>query len=186
MQLTPSFHFSVLVDLWRPSKLPIFVIPLWDPRESDQANKWLKDRFHKVRHFYKPFKNDQWAHRKFSSSPGRRNDTFVKGQLNKEKPQMRGNTPSRTVFRSPGGRYYREMSRSPGRTRSGSQDQRGRSKSPRGKGCLRCNSASHMADRCPHYPFYSGSGCEKCGCLHSTSAHKNHLDRAGSARRFSV
>ena len=33
----------------------------------------------------KPFKNDQWVQRKFSSSPGRRNDTFVKGQLNKEK-----------------------------------------------------------------------------------------------------
>ena len=125
--------------------------------------------------------------RKFSSSPGRRNDTSVKGQLNREKTQnqIRGSTPSRSVFRSPGGRYYREMSRSPGRARSGSRDQRGRSKSPR-RGCLRCNSASHMADRCPHYPYYSGSGCEKCGGLHSTSAHKNHLDRAGSARRFSV
>ena len=37
----------------------IFVIPFWDPRESDQANKWLKDRFNKVRDFYKPFQNDQ-------------------------------------------------------------------------------------------------------------------------------
>ena len=137
---------------------------------------------------YNSFKNGQWVQRKFSSSPGRRNDTSGKGQLHKEKTQnkSRGNTPSRTAFRSPGGRWYREMSRSPGRAQSRSRDQRGRSKSPRGKGCLRCNSASHMADRCPHYPYYSGSACEKCGCLHSTSAHKNHLDRAGSARRFSV
>ena len=99
---------------------------------------------------------------------------------------MRGSTPTRSVFRSPGGRYYREMSRSPGRARSGSRDQRGRSKSPRQKNCLRCHSASHMADRCPHYGYYTGSGCERCGGLHSTNAHKNHLDRAGSARRLSV
>ena len=136
----------------------------------------------------KTFKNEHWEQRKFSSSPGRRNDTFVKGHLNKEKPQnqMRGNTPNRSVFRSPGGRYYRQMSRSPGRARSGSRNQRGRSKSPRQKNCLRCHSASHMADRCPHYPYYQGSGCERCGGLHSTNAHKNHLDRAGSARRLSV
>ena len=57
---------------------------------------------------------------------------------------------------------------------------------PKGRGCLRCNDRSHIADRCPNYPYYSGSPCEKCGLLHRTSAHKNHSDRAGSARRYSV
>ena len=136
----------------------------------------------------KTFKNEQWGQRKFSSSPGRQTDNYVKGQMYKGKPQnhMRGSTPTRSVFRSPGGRYYRQMSRSPGRARSGSQDQRGRSKSPRQKICLRCHSASHLADRCPHYPYYTGAACERWGGLYSTVAHKNNLDRAGSARRLSV
>ena len=93
---------------------------------------------------------------------------------------MRGNTPSRSYFRSPGGRYYREMSKSPARARSGS-NQRGRSKSPRHKVCLRCLSASHLADQCPHYAYYNGVACERCGGLHHTAAHKSNL----SGRRLS-
>ena len=62
----------------------------------------------------------------------------------------------------------------------------GRSVSPRGKACLRCNDRSHVADRCPNFPYYSGSPCEKCGLLHKTSAHKSHSDRSGSARRYPV
>ena len=38
---------------------------------------------------YNSFKNGQWVQRKFSSSPGRRNETSVKGQSNKEKPKIK-------------------------------------------------------------------------------------------------
>ena len=135
----------------------------------------------------KTFENGQMGSRKFSSSPSKQTNNYVKGQMYKGKPEshMRGSTPSRSFYRSPGGRYYKEMSRSPARARSGSKDQRGRSKSPRQKVCLRCLSASHLADQCPHYTYYNGAACERCGGLHHTAAHKNNLNRAGSIRRLS-
>ena len=121
--------------------------------------------------------------RKFSASPSRQTNNYVKNQMyrGKQENNVRGSTPSRSYFRSPGGRYYREMSKSPARTRSGSKDQRGRSKSPRHKVCLRCLSASHLAEQCPHYTYYNGVACERCGGLHHTAAHKSNL----SGRRLS-
>ena len=131
----------------------------------------------------KPFENGQMGPGKFSVSPSRQTNNYVKGQMYKGKPEsnVRGSTPSRSYFRSPGGRYYREMSRSPARARSGSKNQRGRSKSPRQKVCLRCLSASHLAEQCPHYTYYNGAACEQCGGLYHTAAHKNNL----SSRRLS-
>ena len=61
------------------------------------------------------------------------------------------------------------------RARSTSKDNRGRSKSPKNRVCLRCLSASHLADECPHYAFYNGVACSRCGGLHRTEVHKNDL-----------
>ena len=88
---------------------------------------------------------------------------------------MISNTPARSYFRSPGGRFYREVSKSPIRARSTSKDIRGRSKSPKRRVCLRCLSSSHLADECPLYAFYNGIACARCGGLHRTVAHKNDL-----------
>ena len=80
------------------------------------------------------------------------------------------------------GRWWRELSRSPGRrTQSGCRQQRGRSVTPKGrKRCLRCNDPSHTGEKCPHFHYYTGHPCNICGLLHETKAHK---DRSGSARR---
>ena len=96
--------------------------------------------------------------------------------------QTRDHTPKRREYQSPGGRWWRELSRSPGRrTQSGSRQQRGRSVTPRGrKRCIRCNDPSHTGDKCPNFPYYTGNPCNICGLLHETRAHK---DRSGSARR---
>ena len=125
----------------------------------------------------KPFENGQMGPGKFSVSPSRQTNNYVKNQMyrGKQENNVRGNTPSRSYFRSPGGRFYREVSKSPARARSSSKDNRARSKSPRRKVCLRCLSASHLADECPHYAFYNGVACARCGGLHHTEAHKSNL-----------
>ena len=142
-----------------------------------------------------PFKNSEpWQNSKFLNnghqgpnkyfaSPSRQTNSYGKNQVknSKQDANVRGNTPARSYFRSPGGRFYREVSKSPMRARSNSKDNRGRSKSPKSRVCLRCLSATHLADMCPHYAFYNGVACSRCGGLHRTDDHKNDL----SGRRLS-
>ena len=147
------------------------------PYKQKQNDSWNKSK----NSSYQSSSDVQWVKRKSSSSPWRNNDTSAQGR---NPSQIRGNTPNRRAFQSPGGCWWWELSRSPGRrAQSGSRQQRGRSMSPRGRRCLRCNDTSHVADRCPTFSYYTGSPCEICGLLHKTSAHKNHSDRSGSARR---
>ena len=135
-----------------------------------------------------PFKNsDQWhsskslnnGHQgpnKYSNSSSQQVASNGKYQVNKgmQDAKGRGASPARSYFRSPGGRYYREVSKSPMRARSNSRDNRNRSKSPK-KVCLRCLDSSHLAGECPHYAFYNGKACSLCGGLHKTDNHKNDL-----------
>ena len=142
-----------------------------------------------------PFKNNEpWQNSKSSNnghqgpnkyfnSSSQQSASYGKYQVNKGKQDAkgRGASPARSYFRSPNGRYYREVSKSPMRARSNSRDNRNRSKSPKSKVCLRCLSATHLADMCPHYAFYNGVACSRCGGLHRTDDHKNDL----SGRRLS-
>ena len=142
-----------------------------------------------------PFKNTEpWQNSKSSNnghqgpnkyfnSSSQQSASYGKYQVNKGKQDAkgRGASPARSYFRSPNGRYYREVSKSPMRARSNSKDNRGRSKSPKSRVCLRCLSATHLADMCPHYAFYNGVACSRCGGLHRTDDHKNDL----SGRRLS-
>ena len=152
------------------------------PYKQQQNNSGMKSRNSS---FQSP-SDAQWVRRSSTSSPWRNHETSARGKMEKGRnpSQTRGNTPKRRAYQSPGGRWWRELSRSPGRrAQSGSRQQRGRSGTPKGRRCLRCNDTSHVADRCPTFPYYTGSPCEICGLLHKTSAHKNHSDRSGSARR---
>ena len=142
-----------------------------------------------------PFKNSEpWQNSKFLNnghqgpnkyfnSSSQQAASYGKYQVNKGKQDAKGRaaSPARSYFRSPGGRYYREVSKSPMRARSNSRDNRGRSKSPKNRVCLRCLSSTHLADECPHYAFYNGEACSRCGGLHRTDNHKNGL----SGRRLS-
>ena len=142
-----------------------------------------------------PFKNNEpWQNSKSSNnghqgpnkyfnSSSQQSASYGKYQVNKGKQDAkgRGASPARSYFRSPNGRYYREVSKSPMRARSNSRDNRNRSKSPKSKVCLRCLSATHLAIMCPHYAFYDGVACSRCGGLHRTDDHKNDL----SGRRLS-
>ena len=125
----------------------------------------------------KSLNNGHQGPNKYFNSPSRQANSYGKYQVNKGKQDAkgRGASPARSYFRSPNGRYYREVSKSPMRARSNSRDNRNRSKSPKSKVCLRCLSATHLADMCPHYAFYNGVACARCGGLHRTEAHKNDL-----------
>ena len=51
----------------------------------------------------KSFENGQMGPRKFSASPSRQTNNYVKNQMyrGKQENNVRGNTPSRSYFRSP-------------------------------------------------------------------------------------
>ena len=131
----------------------------------------------------KSLNNGHQGPNKYFNSSSQQAASYGKYQVNKGKQDAkgRGASPARSYFRSPNGRYYREVSKSPMRARSNSTDNRNRSKSPKSKVCLRCLSATHLANMCPHYAFYDGVACSRCGGLHRTDDHKNDL----SGRRLS-
>ena len=150
------------------------------PYKRQQDDSWKNGQSNS----YQSPNGSRWVKRPSSPSPWRNHENSGRGKMEKVRntSQTRNHTPKRREYQSPGGRWWRELSRSPGqRTQSGSRQQRGRSVTPKGrKRCIRCNDPSHTGEKCPHFPYYTGNPCNICGLLHETRAHKN---RSGSARR---
>ena len=150
------------------------------PFKRQQYDSWKKGR----NNSYHSPNGSRWVKKPSSPSPWRSSGNSGRGKVEnvRSASQHRDHTPKRREYQSPGGRWWRELSKSPGhRNRSGSRQQRGRSVTPKGrKRCLRCGDPLHSGENCPKFPYYNGRPCNICGLLHETKAHK---DRSSSARR---
>ena len=114
---------------------------------------------------------------KKSPSPWRSNSTDKSDRgdsgFKQDKSQQRTHTRRRREWQSPGGRWWRESSRSPVKGNdSRSHKERGRSSTPRGRKCIRCGDSVHSSENCPIYPYYNGKPCTVCKLMHDTKFHR--------------
>ena len=133
--------------------------------------------------FHSP-NGSRWFKR--SPSPWRNSSAERSGRGNlgsvRNTSQQRDHTPRRREWQSPGGRWWKESSRSPGKgNEARSRKERGRSLTPKGrKHCIRCGDSLHSRENCPIFPYYSGKPYNVCKLMHDTKFHRN---RSSSGRR---
>ena len=116
--------------------------------------------------------------RHISSSPYRGRVTMVKRYESRPPAPSRPQSPgNKRQGKDSGGRgkpVWKKLPRND-RKNNNAAPGRTRSKSPRKKKCLRCNSENHLGDKCPRYGKYCATICNYCKKLGLIQYHPDEL-----------